>query len=90
MAKKDPIKARVTVYPRQEILDPQGQAIGGALARLGYSQVRAVRAGKSFEIVLDGVDAERARELLDEMGAKLLANPIVEDFHVECPAGELP
>ena len=47
------IEARVTVYPRREILDPQGKAIGDALSRLGFQGVVSVRAGKSFEIELD-------------------------------------
>ena len=46
------VKARVTVYPRREILDPQGKAIRDALARVGFAGVDDVRAGKSFEIRL--------------------------------------
>ena len=44
--------ARVTIYPRREILDPQGKAIRDALARVGFPDVEEVRAGKSFEIRL--------------------------------------
>ncbi len=40
------MRARVTVYPRKEILDPQGKAIRGALERIGFPEVREVRAGK--------------------------------------------
>ena len=46
------VKARVTVYPRREILDPQGKAIRDALSRVGFPGVDDVRAGKSFEISL--------------------------------------
>ena len=46
------MKARVTVYPRREILDPQGKAIRDALSRVGFAGVDDVRAGKSFEISL--------------------------------------
>lgn len=77
------IKARVVVYPRPEILDPQGKAIGEALERLGFSTVREVRAGKSFDIVLEGVERGEAEDLLRQMGERLLANPVVEDFAVE-------
>ena len=83
MTQKKTIKARVTVYPRPEILDPQGKAIGDALGRLGFSQVREVRAGKSFDIVLAGVGKRQADELLRQMGERLLANTVVEDFTVE-------
>ena len=76
------LKARITVFPRPEILDPQGKAIGDALARLGFNQVREVRAGKSFEIELSGSDALRARERLARMCEKLLANTVVEDYSI--------
>ncbi len=75
--------ARVTVYPRREILDPQGKAIRDALARVGFAGVASVRAGKSFEIRLDHDDRERALRELGEMCRKLLANTVVEDFTVE-------
>lgn len=83
MAEKRELKARVTVYPRPEILDPQGKAIGEALGRLGFGQVRQVRAGKSFEVLLSGVAAGAAEELLRQMSERLLANTVVEDFTVE-------
>lgn len=87
MAKKKTIRARVTVFPRPEILDPQGKAIGDALGRLGYRQVTEVRAGKSFDVELDGVDPKKAEELLREMSERLLANTVVEDFTVDLLEG---
>jgi len=77
------LKARVTVYPRREILDPQGKAIQGALARLGFPEVRTVRAGKSFEIDLGVDDAQGASERLGAMCEKLLANTVVEEYRIE-------
>jgi phosphoribosylformylglycinamidine synthase len=73
----------VTVYPRREILDPQGKAIRDALSRVGFPGVEDVRAGKSFEIRLGTDDAEAARRELGEMCEKLLANTVVEDYTVE-------
>ena len=83
MTNDNTVRARVTVFPRPEVLDPQGQAIGEALARLGFGNVREVRAGKSFDVELAGVDTAEAEALLTEMSEKLLANPIVEDFAIE-------
>jgi phosphoribosylformylglycinamidine synthase subunit PurS len=77
------VKARVTVYPRREILDPQGKAIRGALERIGFGEVREVRAGKSFEIDLGTEDAGAAGERLAQMCEKLLANTVVEEYEVE-------
>jgi phosphoribosylformylglycinamidine synthase len=73
----------VTVYPRREILDPQGKAIRDALSRVGFPGVDDVRAGKSFEISLAGEDPEAAARELRAMCEKLLANTVVEDYSVE-------
>ncbi|MDY7092592.1 MAG: phosphoribosylformylglycinamidine synthase subunit PurS [Acidobacteriota bacterium] len=77
------MKAIVTVYPRREILDPQGKAIHQALERIGFEGVEEVRAGKSFEIDLAGQDPDAARQQVESMCQKLLANPVVEDYTVE-------
>jgi phosphoribosylformylglycinamidine synthase subunit PurS len=67
----------VDVMLKPEILDPQGQAVAGALPRLGIDDVQSVRIGKHIEIEFDGTaDLDRAREIAD----KLLANPVIEDF----------
>jgi phosphoribosylformylglycinamidine synthase PurS subunit len=78
----------VDVMLKPEILDPQGQAVAGALPRLGIDDVQSVRIGKHIEIEFAGdVDLDRAREIAD----KLLANPVIEDFtlRVEEQAEEL-
>ncbi len=77
------MKARVTVYPRREILDPQGKAIQDALSRIGFADVEEVRAGKSFEIQLATADRDAADRELRRMCEKLLANTVVEDYTVE-------
>jgi phosphoribosylformylglycinamidine synthase len=77
------MKARVTVYPRREILDPQGKAIRDALSRVGFAGVDDVRAGKSFEISLAGEDPEAARRQLRDMCEKLLANTVIEKYEIE-------
>lgn len=77
------IQARVTVYPRREILDPQGKAIGDALSRLGFEGVVSVRAGKSFEIELSTAEVSVARRRLEDMCERLLANTVVEDYEID-------
>ena len=81
------MKARVTVYPRREILDPQGKAIRDALSRIGFSGVEDVRAGKSFEIHLGTDDPAAAEGQLRDMCQRLLANTVVEDYSVELLTG---
>ena len=57
------MKARVLVYPRREVLDPQGRAIQQALGRVGFSGVIDVRAGKTFaiELAAKGEEAQIGR-----------------------------
>ena len=76
------MKALVHVKLKSEVLDPQGKAIARACASLGHAAVRGVRQGKLFEIDLDVDEAERARTLVAEIGEKLLANPVIEDFEI--------
>jgi len=72
-------KVVVDVMPKPEILDPQGQAVAGALGRLGIAGVTDVRQGKHFELVVDdSVDDET----LHRIAGQLLANPVIEDWVV--------
>lgn len=69
----------VDVMLKPEILDPQGQAILGALPRLGFEGVTSVRQGKHFELeVADGTDQATIEKIADT----LLANPVIEDFTI--------
>jgi phosphoribosylformylglycinamidine synthase subunit PurS len=70
----------VTVMPRAGVLDPQGQAVRGALGQLGFAGVGEVRIGKRIELEIDGPDPE---ETARDMCEKLLANALIEDYRVE-------
>jgi phosphoribosylformylglycinamidine synthase subunit PurS len=72
----------VDVMLKPEILDPQGQAILGALGRLGHSGVVSVRQGKHFEVELDGAADAAALDRVRELARTLLSNPVIEDFVV--------
>ena len=70
----------VTVMPKAGVLDPQGQAVAGALAQLGFGGVGEVRIGKRIELAITGDDpAGQAREMCEQ----LLANALIEDYSVE-------
>jgi phosphoribosylformylglycinamidine synthase len=77
------VKARVTVMPKTGVLDPQGKAIGHALASLGFAGVGEVRAGKVIELDLAETDPARAKAEAEEMARRLLANTVIESFRVE-------
>ncbi|MBD0021816.1 phosphoribosylformylglycinamidine synthase subunit PurS [Gordonia pseudamarae] len=69
----------VDVMPKAEILDPQGQAIVGALGRLGVAGIADVRQGKRFELeVDDSVDDATLERIAEE----LLTNTVIENFSV--------
>jgi phosphoribosylformylglycinamidine synthase PurS subunit len=77
------VKARVTVTLKSGVLDPQGKAIEGALAALGFGGIKSVRQGKVFNIELAESDPARAEAALKAMGDKLLANSVIENYHIE-------
>jgi phosphoribosylformylglycinamidine synthase PurS subunit len=77
------MKARVYVTLKRGILDPQGQAVLHALGSLGYSGVKDVRVGKLIELELEASDKSKAEMDLKTMGERLLANPVIEDYHFE-------
>jgi phosphoribosylformylglycinamidine synthase subunit PurS len=69
----------VDVMPKAELLDPQGKAVSGALARLGRAGYGGVRIGKRFELHIDGPVDERAIADAREVAELLLANGVIED-----------
>ena len=69
----------VHVMPKAEILDPQGQAISGALGLLGHLGISDVRQGKRFELEVDETVTD---DQLAEIAESLLANTVIEDWAV--------
>ena len=77
------MKAKVHVTLKSGVLDPQGKAVGHALASLGFGGVGEVRQGKYIEIELAETDASAARANVEDMCKKLLANTVIENYAVE-------
>ena len=77
------IRAEVRVMLKNGVLDPQGQAIGKALNSLGFDGVNEVRQGKLIVLDLDTNDRAAAASQVKEMGERLLANQVIENFTVE-------
>jgi len=73
-------RARVIVTLKPVVNDPQGLAIRDGLHQLGYAGVAEVRAGKIIDVRLAAPDAATAGVLAQEMAARLLANPVIEEF----------
>lgn len=74
------MKAYVTVMLKTTVLDPQGKTIQGALKKMGYKGVNAVRQGKFFELALDGMDKEAAQAEVERIAKEVLTNPVIEEF----------
>jgi len=80
------VRARVLVRPKHGILDPQGEAVGSSLRRLGFAVAEA-RVGRLVDVEIAGDDPAAAREQLERMCEQLLANPLIESYEIELPTG---
>ena len=77
------MKAKVHVTLKAGVLDPQGKAIGHALESLGFEGIGEVRQGKVIELDLKESDPEKARVQVGAMCEKLLANTVIENYHID-------
>lgn len=75
------LKAEIYITIKNTIADPQGQTVKHALESLGYKIVEDARIGKLITLKLSIKDKKEAKKQLDQMCKKLLANPIIEDYH---------
>lgn len=73
----------INVMPKQEISDPQGQAVERTLPSLGFDSVEGVRIGKRIEIVLDAEHQAAAEFMATSMCDQMLANTVIEDYGLE-------
>ncbi len=74
------MRAKIEVFLKPGVLDPQGETIKRALHTLGYEAIRDVRQGKVFYIEIEGEDAERT---IEEVAKRVLSNPVIEDYRWE-------
>ncbi len=77
------MKATIHITLKSGVLDPQGKAIEGALAGLGFDGASNVRQGKVIELDLAESDEAAARAKAEEMCKALLANPVMENYTIE-------
>ena len=79
------MKATVLVRPKEGILDPQGEAVQQSLRKLGF-EVAQARVGRVVDVDVEASSPDEARERVDEMCRRLLANPLIESYEVEVQA----
>jgi phosphoribosylformylglycinamidine synthase len=76
------VRATVLVRPKAGILDPQGEAVGGSLRKLGFA-VGGARVGRLIDLEVDAGSPEDARAQVERMCQELLANPLIESVEIE-------
>ena len=82
------MKATIYISLKNGVLDPQGKAIENALGQLGFDDVENVRQGKMIELELADTNASQARDRLQEMCEKLLANTVIENYDIRLDDAE--
>ncbi|MGM0510059.1 MAG: phosphoribosylformylglycinamidine synthase subunit PurS [Thermoplasmatota archaeon] len=76
------VTAEVIIELKKGVADPEGMNTKKALNLLGWD-VEDVKSGKVFEIDLgDEVSEEEAREEVEEMCKRLLANPVIQTYEI--------
>ena len=76
------MKIKVVVTLKNGVLDPQGKAIQQTLNGMGFNDINEVRQGKYFEIDVKENDPKKAKEIVEEMCKKLLANLVIENYKI--------
>ena len=76
-------KAMITVTLRKSILDVQGKTVEHALHSTDFTSIEHVRIGKYVELFVNAESSEKAMSIVDEACKSIIANPIMEDHHIE-------
>ena len=76
------MKISVIITLKKDVLDPQGKVIHQALDGMGFNDVNEVRQGKYFEIDTKETNPKKAKDKVEEMCKKLLANLVIEDYKI--------
>ncbi|MGA1112362.1 MAG: phosphoribosylformylglycinamidine synthase subunit PurS [Candidatus Pelagibacter sp.] len=76
------MKVSVIITLKKDVLDPQGKVIHQTLDGMGFENLNEVRQGKYFEIDVKEDDKKKAKEQVEEMCKKLLANLVIENYKI--------
>lgn len=80
---KNKYQAKIFVTLRPSVLDPAGTAVQSGLKQLGYDNIEQLRIGKYMELSLTAVDSESARQQVDQICDRMLANPVIENYRFD-------
>ena len=76
------MKISAVITLKKDVLDPQGKVIHQALDGMGFKDVNEIRQGKYFEIDIKENDPKKAKDNVEEMCKKLLANLVIENYKI--------
>ena len=76
------MKISVIITLKKDVLDPQGKVIHQTLDGMGFNDINEVRQGKYFEIDTKESDPKKAKDNVEEMCKKLLANLVIENYKI--------
>ena len=76
------MKFAVTITLKKDVLDPQGKVVENTLKNIGMNNLKSIRQGKYFEIEVKEEDPEKAKDLVENMCKKLLANLVIENYKI--------
>ena len=76
------MKISVIITLKKDVLDPQGKVIHQTLDGMGFDDVNEVRQGKYFEIDTKESDPNKAKDKVEDMCKKLLANLVIENYKI--------
>ena len=76
------MKVQVIITLKKNVLDPQGKVIQQTLDGMGFNNISEVRQAKFFEIEIDEKDQKKAKEKVEDLSKKLLANLVIEDYKI--------
>ncbi|MDC0944236.1 phosphoribosylformylglycinamidine synthase subunit PurS [Candidatus Pelagibacter sp.] len=76
------MKISVIITLKKDVLDPQGKVIQQTLNGMGFENINEVRQGKYFEIDTKETDPKKAKDQVEEMCKKLLANLVIENYKI--------
>jgi phosphoribosylformylglycinamidine synthase subunit PurS len=75
--------AEIDIMPHRELLDPQGKAVVNNMKNLHLDGIQDVRIGRHVTVSLEANNEAEARQKVDTMCQKLLANLIMETYHFD-------
>jgi phosphoribosylformylglycinamidine synthase subunit PurS len=76
------MKISLIITLKKDVLDPQGKVIHRTLDGMGFEGVNEIRQGKYFEINTKDSDPKKAKDKVEEMCKKLLANLVIENYKI--------